>query len=373
LTTGTIPDIGAFPPPGDPYLDGFGADFSAIKPGKPENCGAPYRAVKACGCGSAPVRDHCDDKACEHNYCSDRNRSRRARDIEDRMELNRKGRSLIYTVFTVPPSRREAAAEKVKLRARKTKQDQAKQDAVRRILAGYSTPEREAAVLKMKLNSVNRLVKKARDGKEGPAEVWRWKLWLGQLVEYMKAELKLDFAVERSDPAGGEHPDRWHPHINLLWVRKDGKGYLTPEQLGLLKARWKEIIGVPPEDAISIWTAFAAPQAEARRRHWYSYMGRTWPAWEEKFDYHCRIKWLGKPEKSPEREADPCCPRCEMEVAVVRCGSEEAAADLAAKGYEFVLATMYDRIVELAKMARRRSPCRTGFKMFDDGHVEYVR
>jgi len=229
------------------------------------------------------------------------------------MEHSRRGRALIYTVFTVPPDRREAAAEMVTLRARKKK-----------------------------------------DGTVEPRIVWRWKLWLADLVEYLKDELGFDYGVERSDPAGAEHPDRWHPHINLLWVRKNGHGYLSPEDLGLLKARWKEIIGEAPELPISVWTAFAQDANVARRRHWYSYQGRTWPAWEEKFPYHCRIKWLGKPEKAPDRENDGCCPKCLLEIAVVRCGSPEAAAALAARGYAFVLAEAHDRIEHLKKMASNR-------------------
>ncbi len=314
-TTGTIEDIGSFPPAGDPYLPGCASEWVAILPGEAENCGAPYRAVKACGCGAAAVRDHCDKKSCGHNYCSDRNRKRRASDIEDRMEHSRRGRALIYTVFTVPPSRREAAAERVTLRPRHKK-----------------------------------------DGTIEPREEWRWKGWLAELVEYLKEELGLDYAVERSDPAGGEHPDRWHPHVNLLWVRKNGHGYLSPEELGLLKARWKEIIGEDPERPISIWTAFAQDANVARRRHWYSYQGRTWPAWEEKFPYHCRVKWLGKPAKAPDRETDPCCPKCQLEVAVVRTGTPEAAAELVARGYEFILATAQDRIKEFRRAAAMRKP-----------------
>lgn len=355
-TIGTIQDIGSFPPSGDPYLPGCASEWVAVLPGTADNCGAPHRAVKACGCESKAVRDHCDKKSCEHNYCVDRNRKRRAADIEDRMEHSRRGRALIYTVFTVPPSRREAAAERVTLKARKEKPNAAKAEAVRLILAGQSTPTIEAARLGIKENSVKRLVKKARDGKDGPAQVWRWQLWMAELVQYLKDELGFDYGCERSDPAGGEHPDRWHPHVNMLWIRKNGHGYLSPEELGLLKARWKEIVGEDPERPISIWTAFAQDANAARRAHWYSYQGRTWPAWEEKFPYHCRIKWLGKPEKAPERETDPCCPKCQMEIACVRTGSPEAAAELAARGYAFVLATSRERIAELKRMAVMRKP-----------------
>lgn len=256
------------------------------------NCGSPFRAVRGCGCGVSVVRDHCDVKECEHNYCGDVLRKKRARLIEDKFEAGLHGRSVIYTVFTVPPSRRLAAAETVTLRPRRKK-----------------------------------------DGSLEPRQVPRWKLWLDELVDGLKGALCLEYACERSDPAG-EDRDRWHPHINLLWVREDGDGFITEEQLEALKSEWKRIVGVREEDPISIYTSYAKPKDEARRRHWYSYMGRIWPGWEEQFPYLCRIKWLGKPAKRPEREPDPCCPKCEQEVIVIATGSPEAAELLAARGYE---------------------------------------
>lgn len=261
------------------------------------------------------VADHCDRKACEHNYCSGRNRQRRARDIEDRFEYSRRGRDLIYTVFTVPPSRRLAASERVTLRPRAKK-----------------------------------------DGTIEPRDAWRWQQWLGDLIEYMKTDLDLDYAVERSDPAGAKRPGRWHPHLNLLWVKRKGIGWVSPAALGLLKAKWKEIIGEDPERPISVWSAFAREADVARRRHWYSYMGRTWPQWEEAFPYHCRVKWMGKPAAAPEREHDPFCKKCLLEIAIVRTGHPEAAEFLAKQGYEHLLATAHERLEEFRKMALRRKP-----------------
>ena len=261
-----------------------------------ENCGAPFRAVRGCGCRMEVIRDHCDRKTCEHNYCCDKNRARRARDIEDRMEAGRRQRALIYTVLTVPP----------RLRGKAVKKD-------------------------------------------------FWKKAIGRLAAYLRKYLDMEYACERSDPAG-EDRVKWHPHVNLLWVRRDGKGYISPEALEALKTRWKRILGEHPENPVSVWTAFAKDADKKRRRHWYSYMGRTWPEWEGNFKYHCRIKWLGKPAKKPVREKEHTCPKCGLEVAIMRTGTQEAAAQLAARGYQNLLAEMHERISALRRSAPIKKP-----------------
>lgn len=307
----------------DTYLPS--EEFSYPRRGPRSNCGAPFKAVKACGCGCAAVRDHCDDKNCEHNYCANVNRRRRGRDIEEKFEAGRRGRDITYGVFTVPPRRRQAAGEKVKLRPRRKK-----------------------------------------DGTLEPREVFRWQLWLSELIEGLKGCIGLEYCVERSDPAG-EDRERWHPHLNLLWVTHDGRGYVDDDMLEAIKSEWKRIIGVREEEPVSVHVRFVTDRARPghpiqalnyspgkRRGHLYSYMGRTWPGWEEEFPYHCRVKWFGRPAPAPDRTPDPCCEKCGLEVAVVRTGSEEAAAELAAKGYAFVLATARDKLDALRKFAERR-------------------
>ncbi len=317
-TLGTIEDI--FPAleaewHRDSYLPS--EEFSYPQRGPRGNCGAPFRAVRGCGCSVAAVRDHCDDKNCEHNYCADKNRRRRARDIEDKFEEGLRGRCMIMSIFTVPPALRQAAGEKVRLRARTKK-----------------------------------------DGTIVPQEAWRWQLWLDELIEGMKGAFCLEYAVERSDPAG-EDRDKWHPHINLMWVKEDGGGFIEEEQLEALKSEWKRIIGEKEENPISVYTAYARPQDVNRRRHWYSYQGRTWPGWEEVFPYHCRVKWFGHPAKRPERELETHCPKCELEILVMKCGTEEAAAALAAKGYDNLKLEHDERLKALRRCAPAKLPSYT--------------
>lgn len=190
------------------------------------------------------------------------------------------GRAVIYTIFTVPPSRRQAAADP------KT-----------------------------------------------------WKKWIARIVGYMRKSLGLGYAVERTDPCG-EDGVTWHPHINLLWVRRDGfrSGFITPDQLAALKARWARIVyGAPekgsPPRPINVYTQFATQ--EDKILHWCSYMGRTWSRWEEEFPYHLRIKWLGAAPTTPPKPAvDMCCQKCGAETLRMQCGSPDAAKAAAAWSYQ---------------------------------------
>ncbi len=261
------------------------------RPAEAESCGAPYRGVRGCGCSVRVVRDHCDKLSCAHPYCEDKNRDRRARDIFDRMQLARRVRPVVYQVYTVPPSRREAAAD-------------------------------------MKT----------------------WKRWLRNLVAFLKKDFDLEYAVERSDPAG-EDGERWHPHVNLLWVRRSGKGFFTPEELDSIKVRWRKIIGLGKDDAISVYSQYT--REEKRIRFWCRYLGRSWPRWAKGQKYLLRVKWFGKPPKV-ERETGGPCPKCGMDVICMQVGSQQAAEDLAAKGYDNLVLEYEDR----KKHFRRMSPAK---------------
>ena len=286
------------------------AEFSAPTAAPARNCEALYRCVKACGCGARVVRDHCDNLDCSHPYCEDVNRGRRARDIYQRLEQARNGRPVIYTVLTVPPSRRQ-----------------------------------DAAVDKT------------------------WRRWIRQLVSYMKKHLQLQYAVERSDPAG-EDGETWHPHVNLLWIRLDGKGFLDPDVLDALKARWKKILKMRADDVSNVYTQFSSH--DAKLRHWASYLGRCWPRWVEGHKYLLRVKWFGRPPKVEDAGGEHLCKLCGEEVVVLRFGSLEAAEEMAARGVDVVRAEYQAGLDELRKLAERRSRPKTGF--FVDGDTfEYRR
>lgn len=257
------------------------------RPAEAESCGAPYRGVKGCGCGVKVVRDHCDNLACSHPYCEQTNRDRRGRDVFDRIQLARRGRPVIYTIFTVPPAQREAAA-----------------------------------------------IEK------------NWRRWLRNLLAFLKKDYDLEYAAERSDPCG-EDGERWHPHVNLLWVRKSGKGWIEDAELDAIKARWKKIIGVRPEDPIDVRTAYS--RKERKIAFWCRYLGRPWSRWAKGQKYLLRVKWFGRPPKVEKEPAGPC-PRCGRDVICLKLGSQQAAEDLAALGYERLLEEYEDRKAHFRRM-----------------------
>jgi hypothetical protein len=162
-----------------------------------------------------------------------------------------------------------------------------------------------------------------------------WKKWLDRLLRYMKKELGFDYGVERTDPCGDDG-ETWHPHVNLLWIRRQGfRGFIPPAELKALKTKWASIVYGTKDVSrkpISVYTAFTTD--EARILHWCSYMGRTWSRWEEDFKYHLRIKWLGRAPKTPKETNDGCCPRCGKEIQRMQFGAEAAALEAGSWSYE---------------------------------------
>ena len=304
----------------------FWLDDRPPLPRPPECCGAPFNAVRGCGCGTEAVRAHCDDRMCGEEYCQRKIRDRRARKIRRRLEggmqtlrevleiLGEPSRvALIYSVFTVPPRLRMAATSK------KT-----------------------------------------------------WKSWIDRLIRFLKKDLDLCFAVERSDPAGKcdlakaspfpctcQKCTTWHPHVNLLWVRKDGQGWIDDDKRALISANWKRITGEHPENPIDVHHEYAIPgrseKDDAKLGHWASYQGRAWPFWERpELAYHTRVKWFGKCPKTPDDDNDGSCAECGLEIAVLRVGSREEADRLAAFGYAYVLQECHARRDELRRQGRQR-------------------
>lgn len=324
LTTGTFD---ALPPPDrdyhrDPYhgVEAWQGTIDGVSwptPSPAEDCGAPFRGVKGCGCGVNVVRDHCDRLECAQPYCERKNRDRRGRDIFDRLDAARAGRRVIYTVCTVPPA----------LRAR-------------------------------------------------AAEPGRWQKWMARLVKWMRKNLRLQYAMERSDPAG-EDLERWHPHTNLLWIQhnpipnqfkplggneleelkhawrcilyteeyKEVRRAVNAGELGLEESlgRLIDLEGAP----INIYVDDA--KEEAQLRHLSSYAGRPWPRWAKTQKYLLRVKWFGKPPKVEKDKGAGLCPRCGKDVVCIQTGSQQAAEELAARGYDNLLAEWEDRKAHFAR------------------------
>jgi hypothetical protein len=160
-----------------------------------------------------------------------------------------------------------------------------------------------------------------------------WARWTKRYLKLLQDRLGLAWGWVRTDPAGkcaeaersGEYCDctrcsKWHPHLNLLWVRKDGRGALTEYELWLIKSLWAEVIGAPHawdgdyvRPVVSVWHKWvpdpstlegkAAKAAENKLWHLYLYQGRKWPAWQKAAKKFLRIRPVGKfPAKALSEE-----------------------------------------------------------------------
>lgn len=205
----------------------------------------PEWKVFFCGCSARVAEVGCNRLDCRN--CADFLRRRRATAIGERMEAGRNGKPVIYTVFTIPPDLREKAANKA-----------------------------------------------------------TWGRWMRALRKVLKKKFGLLYGCERVDPCGDEKPDVWHPHLNLLWVQRDG--WRPFIDVDALREEWARIIGT---EEPNLWTQFSTEPAKLG--HWYSYMGRTWSDWRKAVPNHLTVRWIGKyPARPPQEE--PVCDECGQKV-----------------------------------------------------------
>lgn len=174
---------------------------------------APKYAETACLCGWKVVRRTCKKYDCED--CAEPVKKRRSRRAKRRLDLGRKGRPILYTVFTVPPQLRE-----------------------------HYTDRKEWRKLARKV----------------------WKL--------LKTEFGGEFGVEASHPHGdldeNGDPGVFHPHLNFLWVtRKGSPSFLEVEKL---RKAYSALLCVEVSD---VWHHYYRNPVELSRR--ISYVMRTFP------------------------------------------------------------------------------------------------
>jgi hypothetical protein len=190
-----------------------------------------------------------------------------------------------------------------------------------------------------------------------------WRKLERRLMDRFKKDFSFDYGVERSDPAG-EDGVTWHPHINLLFVRKDRRGWTDEAEV---RRAWKDLlyasdlkeirratnageIGLE-ESLLRLLEIEAQPvdihleynAAVKKIRFWCDYLGRPWPRWAEGHKYMLRVKWFGNRPTRPEREKDYKCPRCGLKVYTLQLGSEDAAQQMATMGYARIRDECEDR------------------------------
>lgn len=245
----------------------------------------PRFVAKVCGCRVQKLPATCNRLCCQG--CQNKLRARRSRAIADKMQPDIDlGAAVIYLIVTVPEHRREAAAD-------------------------YKT----------------------------------WSKWCRSLWKFLKVDQGALYGVGRMDPAGDEAPTKWHPHLNLLFIRRGGRGWLDVEKV---KEAWAEIIGAEHDlfgrPIIDVRAAYADATNQARINHWFDYQGRTWAAWRKSVPKHLTQRWYGgkavpKKKKLPEWT----CPDCDARFHVIRCKSELEADEYVHLGPDRALAVAWAR------------------------------
>jgi len=170
--------------------------------------------------------------------------------------------------------------------------------------------------------------------RQAAADWATWARWTKLFLKALQKHFGLVWAWVRTDPAGKcdyankteefclcAKCSKWHPHLNILWVRENGRGKLDDDELWLMKSLWAEIVGADHawdgdylRPIVSVHHSFVldpatlqgeeAKRAEGKLWHLYRYQGRKWPAWQKAAKQYLRIRPFGKfPKKVLTEEA----------------------------------------------------------------------
>jgi len=121
----------------------------------------------------------------------------------------------------------------------------------------------------------------------------RQKAW-----EMLRTSFGAWFGVESTHPIGDKSP-MFHPHLNFLWMVRDG---FTPFiDVSLLQRLWAEILDVL---VVDVWHQYSALSAQIFK--WCEYVGRPFPGYSW---WKGSIRWYGKyPLVTVKKER--LCPDC---------------------------------------------------------------
>lgn len=106
------------------------------------------------------------------------------------------------------------------------------------------------------------------------------KVDLKRLVKAMERVFGLEYAYVRVHPTGDDGRT-WHPHINLLWVQKWGRGQgrFSKSSLDSLRRIWGGIVGVDLAVVHTSYRTRRSKRALASFMHTIEYVERSFPGW----------------------------------------------------------------------------------------------
>jgi len=199
-----------------------------------EPCEPVYRVVE-CACGRSVKKDGCNRLDCPS--CQKHLGARRGASVLKKLENRPSGRAVCYTVLTFPESVRERFA----------------------VRSDFDLARKNA---------------------------WR-----------LLKEIGADWAFCAVHPVG-EDGRTFHPHLNFLWVPRDGfRPFIDVEWL---RVQWSFVLGV---DVSVVYHQFSGHFGKVQ--HWARYVSRTFPGWHW---WTGPVRWYGH---YPKVQRKPCpCPKC---------------------------------------------------------------
>jgi hypothetical protein len=122
-------------------------------------------------------------------------------------------------------------------------------------------------------------------------EAWRKlrkKVW-----HLFRDEFGAAWACITTHPVGDENPTVFHPHLNVLWMRRTpGPGMMPAEELERLRARWGDVVGA--ERPTDVHGSFVQSHDRKRLRHRARYYARVFVGWGRSSQWVPKaVQWYG--------------------------------------------------------------------------------
>lgn len=213
----------------------------------------PNFIVKECACGRIVFPSSCMRKDC--TKCTVRLNQRRSLNAFNRFQVikrsrlkARKSTVFCYTDFTIPPNLRQ----------------------------DYSEPQ-------------------------------NWQLLRTDLWQLLKRQYGAVFALEGTHPIGDKHPVVFHPHLNFVWMLRDGyRGYIDLDELrGFLRV----LLGtLGPVNCHHTYG-----QDDAQLMHWCQYVTRIFPQFSA---WSGHLRWYGRYPKYKQL-TDCFCGKCQERLKII--------------------------------------------------------
>ena len=137
-----------------------------------------------------------------------------------------------------------------------------------------------------------------------------WKYWVKSIMDIMKENYGLEYALVSYHPAG-KNEEIFHPHLNIVWIQK--RGLLHKLDLESLRYFWAKIIKAK-DGIVVIYHEWA--KHELQKIHIINYVVRPFPGW--KWWRGPSIRWYGKYPRGVD--CDPgewICPVCGEPIEIV--------------------------------------------------------